>query len=51
MLMPSPKPLHPPQVTVTSAGSGDPCSMQCVTMIGYVQLSSIGDREVIGNAS
>ncbi|MDQ0672989.1 hypothetical protein QFZ36_000550 [Pseudarthrobacter siccitolerans] len=40
-----------PQVTVTSAGSGDPCSMQCVTMIGYVQLSSIGDREVIGNAS
>ncbi|WP_285290253.1 hypothetical protein [Arthrobacter sp. ISL-5] len=29
----------------------EPGSMQYVTLIGYVQLSSIGDREVIGNAS
>lgn len=39
------------QITVTGTGGGDPCSMQYVTLIGYVQLSSIGDREVIGNAS
>jgi hypothetical protein len=39
------------QVTVTGTGGGDPCSMQYVTLIGYVQLSSIGDREITGNAS
>jgi len=39
------------QITVTGTGGGDPCSMQYVTLIGYVQLSSICDREVIGNAS
>jgi hypothetical protein len=39
------------QVTVTGTGGGDPCSMQYVTLIGYVQLSSIGDRTITGNAS
>jgi hypothetical protein len=39
------------QITVTGTGNGNPCSMQYVTLIGYVQLSSIGEREVIGNAS
>jgi hypothetical protein len=39
------------QIAVTGTGGGDPCSMQHVTLVGYVQLSSIGDREVIGNAS
>lgn len=39
------------QISVTGTGGGDPCSMQYVTLIGYVQLNSIGDREVIGNAS
>lgn len=38
-------------ITITGTGGGDPCSMQYVTLIGYVQLSSIGDREVTGDAN
>lgn len=38
------------QLTVTGTGGSEPCSMQYVTLIGYVQLSSIGGREVTGNA-
>jgi hypothetical protein len=38
------------QITVTGAGGGDPCSMQYETLMGYVQLGSIGDRQVTGNA-
>ena len=39
------------QITVTGTSGSEPCTMQYVTLIGYVQLSSIGDRQVIGNAS
>ena len=38
------------QLTVTGTSGSEPCSMQYVTLIGYVQLSSIGGREVTGNA-
>jgi hypothetical protein len=39
------------QVTVTGTGDTEPCSMQYITLIGYIQLDLIGDRQVIGNAS
>lgn len=39
------------RITVTGTGGSEPCSMQYVTLIGYVQLNSLGDRQVIGNTS
>jgi hypothetical protein len=38
-------------ITVTGTGDSEPCSMQYVTLIGYVQLDSLGDREVTGYTS
>jgi hypothetical protein len=38
------------EITVTGTGGGDPCGMQYVTLMGYVQTGSIGDREITGNA-
>jgi hypothetical protein len=35
------------RITVTSRGK-EPCTMQYLTLIGYVQLEAIGDRQVIG---
>jgi hypothetical protein len=39
------------QVTVTGIGDTEPCSMKYITLIGYIQFDSMGDRQVIGNAS
>lgn len=39
------------RVTVTGTGDTNPCSMQYMTLIGYIQLDSIGDREITGNGS
>lgn len=39
------------QVSVTGTGDAGPCSMQYTTLIGYIQLDSIGGREVMGNVS
>lgn len=43
----------PSQITITVTGSSakEPCTMQHVTMIGYVQIESIGARQVSGNSS
>ena len=39
------------EITVTGTGGGEPCSMQYETLTGYIQLGSIGDRQVTGNTS
>lgn len=39
------------RITVTGTGGAEPCRMQYVTLIGYVQLDSLGDRQVVGNTS
>lgn len=36
------------RITVTASSGKEPCTMQYVTLIGYVQLDAIGDRPVIG---
>lgn len=38
-------------IKVTGTGGGDPCSMQHVTLIGYVQLDSLGDRQITGDTN
>src|SRR4051812_48130672 len=35
--------------TVTGAGGSAPCSMQYITLIGYIHLDSIGNRQAAGN--
>ncbi|WP_258802367.1 hypothetical protein [Pseudarthrobacter sp. NS4] len=38
-------------ITVTGTGESEPCSMRHVTLIGYVQLGTIGDRKITGYTS
>ncbi len=37
------------RITVTSRGK-EPCTMQYLTLIGYVQFDAIGDRQITGAA-
>jgi hypothetical protein len=38
-------------ITVTAQAPGEPCTAQHLTLVGYVQIGSIGDRQVTGNSS
>jgi hypothetical protein len=38
-------------ITVTGPSTGEPCTAQHLTLLGYVQVGSIGDRQVTGNSS
>jgi hypothetical protein len=38
-------------ITVTGPSTKGPCTAQSLTLIGYVQIGSIGDRQVAGNSS
>ena len=39
------------KISVTGQHAGEPCSAQHVTLVGYVQIGSIGERQVTGNSS
>ena len=39
------------QISVTGQRASEPCTMQHVTLVGYVQIGSIGQRQVSGNSS
>lgn len=38
-------------ITVTGPSTSEPCTAQHLTLLGYVQIGSIGDRQVTGNSS
>ena len=38
-------------ITVTGTSTSGPCTMQHVTLVGYVHLGSIGGRQITGNSS
>ncbi|MET3809770.1 hypothetical protein [Arthrobacter sp. UYEF3] len=39
------------RISVTGPRIGEPCTMQNITLAGYVQIDSIGERQVTGNSS
>jgi hypothetical protein len=39
------------RISVTGTRTGEPCTAQQATLVGYVQIGSIGDRPVTGNGS
>lgn len=39
------------EITVTGLNCGEPCTMQHVALLGYVQLDSIGQRQIRGNTT
>jgi hypothetical protein len=38
-------------ITVTGTGGSGPCTMQSLTLVGFVHVVSIGDRQITGNSS
>lgn len=38
------------EISVTGTRAGEPCTMQHLTLFGYVQIGSIGRRQVTGNS-
>jgi hypothetical protein len=38
------------KISVTGRRAGEPCTAQLVTLVGYVQIRSIGERQVAGNS-
>jgi len=38
-------------ITVAGTGGSGPCTMQSQTLVGYVQVGSIGERQITGNSS
>ncbi|MCX6497837.1 MAG: hypothetical protein NTU93_03420 [Arthrobacter sp.] len=39
------------KISVTGPRGGEPCTARSLTLVGYVQIGSIGERRVTGNAS
>jgi hypothetical protein len=39
------------KISVTGERASEPCTAKQVTLVGYVQIGSIGDRQVTGNNS
>jgi hypothetical protein len=39
------------EITVTGLNGREPCTMQHVTLLGYVHVDSIGQRQIRGNAN
>lgn len=39
------------RISVTGPSASGPCTAQSITLVGYVQIGSIGERHVTGNSS
>ncbi|MFF2243725.1 hypothetical protein ACFVTM_06040 [Arthrobacter sp. NPDC058130] len=37
-------------ITVTGSGGSGPCTARSISMVGYVQIGSIGERRVTGDS-